>query len=73
MYTAAQNATSAKNTTAVGSMTGGSKTSSSSCGSTKSSCFDVGYQNALTNPGKICPSGHSYNYCAGWAHTREKR
>ena len=76
MYTFAQSATSAKTTTtAVGNMTAGSTTSSSSCGSgsTASSCYDAGYQNALTNPGKTCPSGHSYNYCAGWAHAREKR
>jgi hypothetical protein len=75
MYAAAQNATSGKNTT-VGNMTGGSTAaSSSSCGSgsTASSCYDLGYQNALANPGKTCPSGHSYNYCAGWAHAREKR
>jgi hypothetical protein len=75
MYTFAQNATSAKNTTAVGNMTGGSTTSSSSCGSgsTASSCYDAGYQNALANPGKTCPSGHSYNYCAGWSHARSTR
>ena len=68
IYTFAQNAT-------IGNMTGGNKTSSSSCssGSTASSCYDAGYQNALANPGKICPIGHSYNYCAGWAHAREKR
>ena len=72
MYTVAQNATS----TAVGNVTGASSTaSSSSCGSgsTASSCYDAGYQNALANPGKTCPSGHSYNYCPGWAHAREKR
>ena len=75
MYTVAQNATSGKNTTAVRNMTNGSTTSSSSCGSgsTASSCYDAGYQNALANPGKNCPSGHTYNYCAGWAHAREKR
>jgi hypothetical protein len=75
MYTVAQNATSGRNTTAVRNMTNGSTTSSSSCGSgsTASSCYDAGYQNALANPGKTCPSGHSYNYCAGWAHAREKR
>jgi hypothetical protein len=74
MHTFAQNATSGNNTTAVGK-TGGSTTSSSSCGSgsTASSCYDLGYQNALANPGKTCPSGHSNNYCAGWAHAREKR
>jgi hypothetical protein len=74
MHTFAQNATSGKNTTAGGNTTGGI-TSSSSCdsGSTASSCYDLGYQNALANPGKTCPSGHSYNYCAGWAHAREKR
>ena len=67
MYTVAQNATSGKNATAVSDMTGGNTTSSSSCGSgsTASSCYDEGYQNALANPGKTCPSGHSYNYCAG--------
>jgi len=72
MYTfaQAQNPTSGKNTTVVGSTA-----PSSSCGtsSTASSCYDTGYQNALANPGKTCPSGHSYNYCAGWAHAREKR
>lgn len=75
MYTVAQNATSGKNTTAVRNMTNGSTTSSSSCGtgSTASSCYDVGYQNALSNPGKTCPSGYSYNYCAGWAHARQTR
>jgi hypothetical protein len=74
-YTVAQNATSGKNTTDASNMTGGKTTSSSSCGSgsTASSCYDTGYQNALANPGKTCPSGHSYNYCAGWAHAREKR
>ena len=68
MYTAAQN------TTDVSNMTGSNTTSSSSCssGSTASSCYNTGYQNALANPGKTCPSGHSYNYCAGWAHAREK-
>ena len=68
IYTFAQNAT-------IGNMTGGSETSSSSCGtgSTASSWYDTGYQNAIANPGKTCPSGHSYNYCAGWAHAREKR
>jgi hypothetical protein len=74
--TFAQNATSGKNTTAVGNITGGSTAASpSSCrsGSTASSCYDAGYQNALANPGKTCPSGYSYNYCAGWAHAREKR
>jgi len=72
MYAFAQNATS-KNTTAVGNMTGGSITSSISCGSgsTASSCYDAGYQNALANPGKTCPSDHSYNFCAGWAHARQ--
>jgi hypothetical protein len=71
MSTVAQNATS----TAVTNVTGGSTASSSSCGSgsTASSCYDAGYQSALANPGKTCPSGHSYNYCAGWAHAREKR
>jgi hypothetical protein len=75
MYTfaQAQNATSGKNATAVGNMTGGSSASSCGTGSTASSCYDAGYQNALANPGKTCPSGHSYNYCAGWAHAREKR
>ena len=75
MYTFAQNATSGKNTTAVGNMTGGSTTPSSSCGSgsTASSCYDAGYQNSLANPGKTCPSGHSYNYCAGWAHACQTR
>ncbi len=75
MYTVAQNATSGNETTAVGNVTGGSTTSSSSCGSgsTASSCYTAGYQNALANPGKTCPSGHSYNYCAGRAHAREKR
>jgi len=67
-YTVAQNATS----TAVGNVAGGSSTSCGS-GSTASSCYDAGYQSALANPGKTCPSGHSYNYCAGWAHAREKR
>ncbi|HYA82096.1 MAG TPA: hypothetical protein VEH06_01415 [Candidatus Bathyarchaeia archaeon] len=59
----------------VGYVTGGSAASSSSCGSgsTASSCYDAGYQNALANPGKTCPTGHSYDYCAGWAHAREKR
>jgi hypothetical protein len=61
MYVAAQNATLGKNTTSCGT------------GSTASSCYDAGYQNALAHPGKTCPSGHSYNYCAGWAHAREKR
>ena len=62
MHTFAQNAASGRNTTAVSNMTG----SSSSCsnGSTASSCYDLGYQNALANPGKTCPSGYSYNYCA---------
>jgi hypothetical protein len=71
MYTVAQNATSAS----VSNITGGYKTSSSSCSSssTASSCYDAGYQDALANPGKTCPSGYSYNYCAGWAHAREKR
>jgi hypothetical protein len=73
IYTVAQNATSV----AVGNVSGCSATSSSSSscgsGSTASSCYDVGYQNALANPGKTCPSGHSYSYCAGWAHAREKR
>jgi hypothetical protein len=75
MHAFGQNATSGKNTTAVGNKTGGSTTSSSSCGtgSTASSCYDLGYQNALANPGKTCPGGHSNNYCAGWAHSREKR
>ena len=75
MYTVAQIATSGRNTSAVSNMTGGYKTSSSSCssGSTASSCYDIGYQNALANPGKTCPSGYSYNYCAGWTHAREKR
>ena len=55
MYTVAQNATSGKNATAVRNMTKGSTTSSSSCGtgSTASSCYDVGYQNALANPGYL--------------------
>ena len=71
MYTVAQNATS----TAVHNVTGGSTASSSSCGtsSTASSCYDAGYQSTLANPGKTCPSDYSYNYCAGWAHAREKR
>ena len=75
MYSVAQNATSGKNITNVSNMTGSNATSSSSCssGSSASSCYDAGYQNALANPGKTCPSGHSYNYCAGWAHAREKR
>ena len=76
MYAAAQNATSGKNTTVVGNITGGSTAvSPSSCGSgsTASSCYDAGYQAALANPGKTCPSGYSYDYCAGWAHAREKR
>jgi len=60
-FALAQNATSGKNTAAVGNMTAAS------------SCYNAGYQNALANPGKTCPSGHSYNYCAGWAHAREKR
>jgi hypothetical protein len=74
MYTVAH-ATSGMNTTAVSNMIAGSTTPPSSCGSgsTASSCYDAGYQNALANPGKICPSGHSYTYCAGWAHAREKR
>ncbi len=29
------------------------------------SCYSVGYQNGLANPGKICPSDRVY-YCAGW-------
>ena len=67
MYAVAQNATSGKNTTDVSNMTGSNTTSSSSCGSGSkaSSRYDTGYQNALANPGKTCPSGHSYNYCAG--------
>ena len=75
MHTVAQNATSGKNATAAVDMTGGSTTSSSSCGtgSSASSCYDAGYQNALANSGKTCPSGYSYNYCAGWAHARGKR
>jgi hypothetical protein len=75
MHTFAQNATSGKNTTAVGNKIGDSTASSSSCstGSTASSCYDLGYQNSLANSGKTCPSGYSYNYCAGWAHAREKR
>jgi hypothetical protein len=75
MYAVAQNVTSGKNITNVSNMTGSNTTSSSSCGSgsTASSCYDAGYQSALANPGKTCPSGHSYNYCAGWAHAREKR
>ena len=58
-FTQAQNATSGKNTTVLGNMTGGNTASSSSCGtgSTASSCYDAGYQNALANPGKTCPSG----------------
>jgi hypothetical protein len=75
MYAVAQNVTSGKNIINVSNMTGGNTTYSSSCGSgsTASSCYDTGYQNALANPGKTCPSGHSYNYCAGWVHAREKR
>jgi hypothetical protein len=75
MHAFAQNVTSGKNTTAVGNKTVGSTMSSSSCGtgSTASSCYDLGYQNALASPGKTCPSGHSNIYCAGWAHSREKR
>src|SRR5215475_13298758 len=75
MHTFAQNATSVKTTTAGG----GNKTegipslSSCSTGSTASSCYDLGYQNALANPGKTCPSRHSNNHCAGWAHANEKR
>jgi hypothetical protein len=55
MYAAAQNATSGKNST-VGNITGGSTAASPpSCGSgsTSSSCYDEGYQNALANPGKM--------------------
>ena len=70
IHTFAQNATSGKNTTAVGNKTGSS--SSCSTGSTASSCYDLGYQKALANPGKTCPSGYSNNYCVGWAHAREK-
>jgi hypothetical protein len=62
--TFAQNATSGKNTTVLGNVTMASTASSSSCasGSTASSCHDPGYQNALANPGKTCPSGYSYSY-----------
>jgi len=75
VHTLAQTQNATSGTTGVDNMTGGSTASSSSCGtgSTASSCYDAGYQNALANPGKTCPSGHSYNYCAGWAHAREKR
>ena len=73
MYTVAQNATSGKNTTTVRIINGTTSSSSCGTGSTASSCYDAGYQNALANPGKTCPSGDSYNYCAGWAHAREKR
>ena len=69
MHTFAQNATSGKNTTPVSNKTG----SSSSCSTGSTSCYDLGYQNPLANPGKTCPSGYSYNYCAGWAHAPEKR
>ena len=74
MYTLAQNATSGNNST-VRNTTNGSTTSSSSCGtgSTASSCYDEGYQNALANPGKTCPTGQSNNYCLGWALVSEKR
>jgi hypothetical protein len=30
------------------------------------SCYSVGYQHGLANPGTNCPSGHSDNFCAGW-------
>lgn len=30
------------------------------------SCYSVGYQDGLTNPGTVCPTGHSDNFCAGW-------
>jgi hypothetical protein len=31
-----------------------------------SSCYNVGYQAGLANPGTNCPSSHSDNFCAGW-------
>ena len=73
MYTVAQNATSGKNTTAVRLTVVQRPHLLVVAAGTASSCYDAGYQNALANPGKTCPSGHSYNYCAGWAHAREKR
>ena len=30
------------------------------------SCYSVGYQEGLTNPGTVCPTGHSDNFCVGW-------
>jgi hypothetical protein len=31
-----------------------------------SSCYSIGYQDGIANPGTSCPSGHSDNFCAGW-------
>jgi hypothetical protein len=31
------------------------------------SCYDVGYGDGQANPGTSCPSGHSDNFCGGWA------
>jgi hypothetical protein len=31
------------------------------------SCYRIGYQDGQANPGTSCPSGHSDNFCAGWA------
>jgi hypothetical protein len=30
------------------------------------SCYSVGFQDGKGNPGIMCPSGHSVNFCAGW-------
>jgi hypothetical protein len=30
------------------------------------SCYSVGYQEGLANPGTVCPTGHSDNFCVGW-------
>ena len=30
-------------------------------------CYDVGYSDGQQNPGTSCPSGHSDNFCGGWA------
>lgn len=30
------------------------------------SCYSLGYQNGLANPGTMCPTGHSDNFCTGW-------
>jgi hypothetical protein len=29
-------------------------------------CYILGYQNGQANHGISCPSGQSFNFCAGW-------